>query len=188
MATPAQLPVHCLLPEPPFFSPSVHVGRYSRLLRGKKSRLSKEVRPTQQLLKITRISQFRSLLRRKHVSFDLFPFQVSLAFSFLCNLIVKQLPVNSSACNCWLPMSSKLQVRPAPPPLPTRKSRFPLQIRGGAGLVDRALVTKYALVHVSSYALIMSVHLRPVHNCLGDNAEASKLQLVPLLSRAVQFC
>lgn len=74
--------------------------RYSGLRRREKARLSKEVRPTQQLLKITRASRFLSLLLRKHSTLDLFPFQVSLAFSSLCNFIVKQHPVRSSAL--WL--------------------------------------------------------------------------------------
>lgn len=103
---------------------------------GKKSRLSKEVRPTQQLLKITPISQFRSLLLRKHVTFDLFPFQVSLAFSFLCNLIVKQLPVNSSACNCWLPMSSKAESTTCTPTSAPHKKQISL-----TDSLDGALVT-----------------------------------------------
>lgn len=106
---PAQPPGHLATCPPArhlsfLFPPLVQV-RYWRLRRREKARLSKEVRPTQQLLKITRTSQFHSRLHRKHVTFDLFPFQVFLAFSSLCNLIVKQHLVKGAACNCWLSVS-----------------------------------------------------------------------------------
>lgn len=84
--------------------------------------LGKEVRPTQQLLKLKLISQFYYLLLRKLTVFYIYiSFSRSSCHSFLCSLLIKQLSVTSSTYNCWLKMSCK-QGLSAPLPIP--KSRF----------------------------------------------------------------